>query len=197
MSNDGAVYGHVWNAGTASQVLESLERFNLVFFEEPLHYNDIDGYSQLCRETTVPVAGGECLTTLQEFAQYAKADALDVAQPDASYIGMVPFVETAQLFAARNRRVATHAWSSGAGVMENIHAAFASPNVAILEIPPLAGPLHTEIYGDGYRFEDGYILPPQAPGLGVRLTDEVKARFPFVPNSGEWNVVPGGKGIPP
>ncbi len=86
--------------------------------------------------------------------------------------------------------------SAGVGVMQNIHAAFACGNVAILEIPPLAGPLHTEIWGDGYRFENGCILPPQAPGLGVRLTDEVKAKFPFVAGSGEWNTVPGGKGVP-
>ena len=75
--------------------------------------------------------------------------------------------------------------------MENIHAAFAAPNVAILESPPLAGPMHTEIYDDGYRFEDGYILPPNAPGLGVRLTDSVKERFPLVRGTGEWNQVPG------
>jgi L-alanine-DL-glutamate epimerase-like enolase superfamily enzyme len=75
--------------------------------------------------------------------------------------------------------------------MQNIHAAFAVPNVAILELPPLAGPMHTEIYIDGYRFEDGYILPPTAPGLGVRLTEDFKNRHPFVRGSGEWNVVPG------
>ena len=80
--------------------------------------------------------------------------------------------------------------------MQNIHAAFVCPNPAILEIPPLAGPLHTEIWGDGYRFEDGYILPPQAPGLGVQLTEATKARYPFQPGSGEWNDVPGGKGSP-
>ncbi|MEX0724874.1 MAG: mandelate racemase/muconate lactonizing enzyme family protein [Planctomycetaceae bacterium] len=196
MSNDGSLYGDAWNADTAIKVLKSLEKYNLVFFEEPLHYNDIEGYSQLCAATSVPVAGGECLTTLEEFAQYAKLEALDIAQPDASYIGITPFIETAKMFAKQGRKVATHAWSSGAGVMENIHAAFACPNIAILEIPPLAGPLHTEIYADGYRFDDGYILPPQAPGLGVRLTDEIKEKFPFVPNSNEWNVVPGGKGAP-
>lgn len=196
MSNDGAAYGHVWTADVATRVLQSLERFNLVFFEEPLHYNDKQGYARLCAATRVPVAGGECLTTVQEFADYAELNALDIAQPDAAYIGIGPFVDTAALFAARGQQVATHAWSAGVGVMQNIHAAFACPNTVILENPPLAGPLHTELYADGYRFEDGYILPPQAPGLGVRLTDEIKNRFPFIPGSGEWNVVPGGKGVP-
>jgi galactonate dehydratase len=80
--------------------------------------------------------------------------------------------------------------------MANIHAAFAVPNVRILELPPLAGPLHTEVYADGYRFADGRVLPPQAPGLGVRLPRGLKEKYPFVPGSGEWNTVPGGRGRP-
>ena len=183
--------GLIWDVGRATAVLRALEPYDLFFFEEPLHYNNLSGYAELCRNTSVPVAGGECLTTREEFQQYAQADALDIAQPDASYIGIAAFVDVAQMFAQQEKRVATHAWSSGAGVMENIHAAFAVPNVAILELPPLAGGLHTDIYADGYRFEDGYILPPEAPGLGVRLTDEIKNKYPFERGSGEWNVVPG------
>jgi hypothetical protein len=37
----------------------------------------------------------------------------------------------------------------------------------------------------------GRILPPQSPGLGITLTEELKRRFPFVPGSGEFNSVPG------
>ena len=72
-----------------------------------------------------------------------------------------------------------------------IHAAFAVPNTAIVEIPPLPGGLHTEIFADGFRFKDGYVLPPEAPGLGVQLTENIKRRYPFVRGSGEWNAVPG------
>jgi len=191
MSNVDEAGSAVWDVGIAKAVLRALEPYDLFFFEEPLHYNDRSGYAELCASTAVPVAGGECLTTREEFDQYASDRAFDIAQPDASYIGIGPFLDVAAMFAAQKKRVATHAWSSGAGVMQNIHAAFATPNVAILELPPLAGPLHTEIYADGYRFEDGYILPPDAPGLGVRLTDDFKNKHPFVPGSGEWNTVPG------
>ena len=191
MSNveeEGAV---TWDVGIARGVLQALEAYDLFFFEEPLHYNDIDGYAELCRATSVPVAGGEGLYTREEFKAYADARAFDIAQPDASYIGIGAFLDVAALFAAGKKRVATHAWSSGAGVMANIHAAFAVPNLAVLELPPLAGPLHTEVYADGYRFVEGTILPPEAPGLGVRLTEDLKNRYPFERGSGEWNTVPG------
>ena len=180
-----------WNVEMAGAILKALEPFGVFFYEEPLHYNDLAGYAELCRRTAIPVAGGECLTTREEFALYAEREAFDIAQPDASFIGIGAFLDVARMFSQRGRRVATHAWSSGAGVMENIHAAFASADVAILETPPLAGGLHTDIYAPGYRFRDGYILPPEAPGLGVTLTDEIKSRYPFIPGSGEWNQVPG------
>ena len=39
--------------------------------------------------------------------------------------------------------------------------------------------------------QDGYVLPPEKPGLGIVLTDEIKNRYPFVEGSGEFNSVPG------
>lgn len=191
MSNAHDVNLATWDLGVARAVLKALEPYNLLFFEEPLNYDDPEGYAELCRSTAIPVAGGENLSTLREFAQFSDLNAFDIAQPDAAYIGIGPFMDVARMFAQQNRRVATHAWSAGVGVMANIHAAFATPNVAILEIPPLSGPLHTEVYMDGYRFDDGYILPPQAPGLGVQLTEQTKAKFPFISGSGECNPVPG------
>ena len=191
MSNVEDPSQQTWNLGTAKKVLKALEPYDLFFFEEPLHYNNMSGYAELCQATSVSIAGGECLTTKEEFLQYANHQAFDIAQIDASYIGISPFLDSARIFADTGKRIATHAWSSGAGVMENIHAAFAVPNVAILEVPPLAGEMHTAVYADGYRFEKGYILKPEAPGLGVQLTEALKNKYPFIPGSGEWNQVPG------
>lgn len=36
--------------------MKALEPFNLTFFEEPLHYNDREGYQALTAETSVPIA---------------------------------------------------------------------------------------------------------------------------------------------
>jgi L-alanine-DL-glutamate epimerase-like enolase superfamily enzyme len=75
--------------------------------------------------------------------------------------------------------------------MENIHAAFACLDVAILEIPPLVAGLHAEVYSDSFQMVDGYVLPPQSPGIGITLSEVTKAKYPFVPGSGEFNSVPG------
>ena len=179
-----------WDVGIAKAVLQALESYDIFFFEEPLNYNNIDGYAELCRSTAISVAGGENLATREEFWQYAKANAFDIAQPDASYVGMGPFMDIAHMFAQQNKRVATHSWSSGAD--DGKHpCCLCHTECRHFGTGPLAGPLHTEIYADGYRFKNGYILPPEVPGLGVRLTDEIKKKYPFIRGSGEWNAVPG------
>jgi galactonate dehydratase len=75
--------------------------------------------------------------------------------------------------------------------MQNVHAGFAAPNTAILEIAPAYGPLHSEVMGDSFIMRDGFVYPPDTPGLGIELTEDTRQRFPFVPGSGEFNSVPG------
>jgi galactonate dehydratase len=119
-------------------------------------------------------------------------DCFDIGQPDASFNGgLAEFMKVAGMLNARDRKIATHAWGAGGCLMQNIHAGFAAPNTTILEIPPDYGGLHSEIIDGGLTIKDGYALPPNRPGLGIRLTDEIKRRYPFQPDSGEFNSVPG------
>lgn len=75
--------------------------------------------------------------------------------------------------------------------MQNIHAGFAAANTCMLEMPPAYAGLHSDLIDGGLVVRDGYVFPPERPGLGIVLTDEIKARYPFVPGSGEFNSVPG------
>jgi galactonate dehydratase len=181
-----------WDVGTATAVVDAVEPFDLFLFEEPLPYTDPWGYGELRRVNSVPIAGGETLTGLQEWRVFAEQDAFDIAQPDAAFCGgLGEFMRIASLFESRGRRIATHSWGAGGALMQNVHCAFAAGNTAICEVPPAMGPLHTEVVGDSFVIRDGRILPPEKPGLGIALSAEIRDRFPFVPGSGEFNPVPG------
>lgn len=39
--------------------------------------------------------------------------------------------------------------------------------------------------------KNGYVYPPEKPGLGIELTAKTKEKYPFVRGSGEFNSVPG------
>jgi L-alanine-DL-glutamate epimerase-like enolase superfamily enzyme len=184
--------GQTWTIETATAVAREMERHDLFFLEEPLAYTDPWGYAELCRNTATPIAGGECLTAFYEWRVFLEQDSFDIAQPDASYLGgLGEFMRVARMAADRGRGVATHSWGAGGSLLQNLHCAFACANTAIVEIAPDYAGLHADLMGDAFVMEDGYALPPAAPGLGIRLTDEIKNRYPFVPGSGEFNSVPG------
>ncbi len=181
-----------WNYDTALAVMRAVEPFDLFFFEEPLHYTDPWGYAELCRQTAIPIAGGECLTGTYEWRVFTERDCFDIGQPDASFTGgMGEFLKVASMLESRGRRIATHSWGAGGSLMQNVHAGFACGNTAILEVAPDYGPLHSEIIDDDFHMEEGMVLPPRKPGLGIKLTDEIKNRYPFEPGTGEFNKVPG------
>jgi len=182
----------LWNLETATAVLKALEPYDLLFFEEPLHYTDIKGYASLCQKTTILVAGGECLTGVTEWQKFIDMKCFDIGQPDASFTGgLSTVIEVANMLAEQNRKIATHSWGAGGSLMQNVHAAFACANTTIVEMPPNYGPLHSEIIGDSLLMKDGYVFPPEKPGLGIELKRETKERFPFIPGTGEFNDVPG------
>ncbi len=184
--------GFTWDLGIAEAVMRAVAPADLFFFEEPLPYLDPASYAELCRGTSVPIAGGECLTSVVEWRAFADRDAFDIGQPDAAYTGGIgEFMRVAALLESHGRRVATHSAGAGGALMQNIHCAFACANTAICEILPALGSIHLDIAGDSFRFERGDILPPESPGLGIVLTDDIKHRHPFVPGTGEFNSVLG------
>lgn len=181
-----------WGYDTALAVVKALEPFDPFFYEEPLHYTRPDLYAELCRNTTIEIAGGECLTAVCEWETFIKQDSFDVGQPDASFVsGLDQFMKVASLMAKRDRTIVTHSWGAGTGLMQNIHCGFACPNTTMLEMTQAYGPLHSELIGDSLQMKDGYVLPPEKPGLGINLTDDTIKRFPFVRGTGEFNTVPG------
>lgn len=188
----GNTLGTAWSLDVATAVARALEPHGLLFLEEPLPYNDPAAYAELCRATSTPIAGGECLTAASEWKSFIERDAFDIAQPDASFTGgLNEFLNVARMMAARGRRIATHAWGAGGSLMQNIHAGFAAANTCILEVAPDFAGLHSEVIDGGLKIEEGCVLPPNRPGLGIVLTDETRRRYPFIPGSGEFNSVAG------
>ena len=146
----------------------------------------------MCRCTTTTIAGGECLTSVSEWQTFINQNSFDLGQPDASFTsGLDQFMQVALMLAKMGRNIAPHAWGAGASLMQNVHCGFACPNTTILEISPAYGPLHSEIIGDSLEIKNGYVLPPEKPGLGISLTKDTIRKFPFVPGTGEFNNVPG------
>ncbi|WNJ92648.1 mandelate racemase/muconate lactonizing enzyme family protein [Bosea sp. 685] len=151
----------------------------MLFLEEAVGPDSPEAFRALRQRIDVPVCGGEIITTPKEMIERMRVGAYAFVQPDASVIGGVSAVmEIFTVADALKIDVVVHAWGGAAAIMANYHAAFAGGG-GLVEFPMLDFPLGREMIGDQGRIEKGRLLRPTAPGLGLTLTPEMEARYPF------------------
>jgi len=171
----------------AVRVARAVEPYGLLFIEEPLPYEDIHGYAELRRRTSVPVAGGEMLSGTHEFEAFLSANALGIIQPDVSFVGGITTTwKIMTLAESRHVPIALHLGGSfGPAFAAGLHLSLACPHALVLEQVPAAVRAQSTICKWPLDLIEGAFLAPSEPGLGVELNDEIVHRFPFVPGTGE------------
>jgi L-alanine-DL-glutamate epimerase-like enolase superfamily enzyme len=169
-----------WDAKTAIRYAHAIAPYNIRWLEEPCAADDYQGMSEVRLASPIPISGGETLFGITEFGHLLRNRCVDIVQPDACTSGgMLECKRIAATAALHGARVAPHAWGSGVTVMANVHWSFTEPNIMIQEIPTWGFPLRDALMVEPLRIEGDNILPPTAPGLGVRLTDEIEKKYPW------------------
>jgi len=173
-----------WTIKQAVDICAKIEPMEISWVEEPTEVTNYRGFAEIRRRTNIPVAGGESVSSFVEAQSYLDADALDLFQIDATVIGgLGMFRRVAQLCERQFLPVAVHAWCSGVGIMGNYHAAFASRNCSILEMPTVPNPLRDELLVEPWQLRNGKLPLPTAPGLGVVIKEDLEERYPFRPDA--------------
>lgn len=155
----------------------------ILFLEEAIGPDAPEGFKELRSRVDIPVYGGEIITTPKEMITRMRGGVYDAVQPDASVMGGISAVM--DVFAAAREtgtRVVVHAWGGAAAIMASYHAAFAAGG-DLVEFPMLDFPLGAEMMGDQGTIKNGQLLRPLASGIGVTLTPEIEARYPFDANA--------------
>jgi L-alanine-DL-glutamate epimerase-like enolase superfamily enzyme len=150
-----------------------------VFLEEPFGPDRLDGFKQLREQTSVPIAGGEIVTTPEEFRGLIDNASYDICQPDATVLGGIgPVLEIGRYAAANNVETVVHAWGGGPCLMANYHSAFAfGARLAEYPIPPFA--LRDMLLAEPLNIVAGELQPFKEHGLGIALTREIEREFCF------------------
>jgi len=173
-----------WTGEEVIAIAKSLEPYDPFWLEEPCGSFDVRGHAALRKNTSIPVASGETLTTAEMFKMFFEAEALGVAQPDATHVGGISECFQVCLLAHQHRvPVALHAWGTAVCMAANYHIGFAIPNCLILERPALDNPLIPALLLEPFKVRNGNLFPCSTPGLGVHLTDEVLSQYAYRPGS--------------
>jgi L-alanine-DL-glutamate epimerase-like enolase superfamily enzyme len=136
-----------------------LEPVDVYWLEEPLPADDVEGHVRLAASTSIPIAIGESLYSIGQFADYIRRGAAGVVQTDVARVGgITPWLKAAHLAEAHNIPICPH-------FLMELHVSLcaAVPNGRYAEyIPQL-----TAITTEPLTVEDGAALAPNSPGLGI------------------------------
>src|ERR687898_1132018 len=176
------VHGRL-NVPTAIAMCKALERYDLTWIEEPTPPESIDALAEVRANSPVPIAAGERWFEPTRFLEALSKKAVDVLQPDVSHAGGL--AETKRIAHLAHLHLIPVAPHNPVGPVMNamtLHTALAIPNFSVLETVSVDVPWRKELVNETLVFEDGHLLAPTAPGLGVELNEEACARFPYEPH---------------
>jgi L-alanine-DL-glutamate epimerase-like enolase superfamily enzyme len=151
-----------WTADEAIRAARLLAPHDVYWLEEPTIPDDVAGHVRVLREGGLPVAAGENLHTLHEFAHLIAAGGVSFPEPDVSNCGGVTvWMKVAHLAEAHNLPVTSH------GVHDlHVHLLAAVPNASYLEAHGFG---LERFLADPLPIEDGFARAPDRPGHGVVL----------------------------
>ena len=172
-------HGQMTAAG-AIRLARRLERFDLLWFEEPTPPEMPEEMARVTRQTSIPIATGERLATKYEFARVLDTQAASILQMALGRVGgILEAKKIAGMAEAHYAQIAPHLYCGPIEGAANIQLSACSPNFLILESIQTWGGFHAEILKEPIRWEDGYVIPPTSPGLGVELNEEAAAKHPY------------------
>ena len=131
----------------------------------------------------IPIATGERLHTIYEFEMLLKRGAVQFVRPDVCMAGgLTHCKKIAALAEAHHVGVVPHNPLSPVSTAACIQLAACIPNFALQEYPiGEHEPPKSEIVKSPLKLENGYLIIPDAPGIGVELAEDAAEKYPYRP----------------
>ena len=172
-------HGQMTAAG-AIRLAKRLEPFDPLWLEEPVPPDAPEEMAKVARATSIPIATGERLATKYDFAQLLQAGSAAIFQLNLGRVGgLLEAKKIAGMAEVHHVQIAPHLYCGPVVGAANVQLATCSPNFLILESIESWGGFHSEILQTPMQFEDGHVIPPTAPGLGVELNEVVALANPY------------------
>ncbi len=172
-------HGQMTAAG-AIRLAKRLEPADPLWLEEPVPPDAPEEMAKVARATSIPIATGERLTTKYDFARLLKEGAAAILQMNLGRVGgILEAKKIAGMAEVHHAQIAPHLYCGPIVGAANIQIATCSPNFLILESIETWGGFHSEILKTPIQFEEGHVIPPTAPGLGVELNEDVARANPY------------------
>lgn len=173
-------HAKLFEPARALEMAERLKPYRPMFFEEPVRPENFDALAKLTAKSPIPIATGEAVFTKFQFRDLLATGAADIIQPDMAITGgLTEMKKIASMAEAHYVSVAPHNPLGPLATTANVHFAATAPNFIVLEYHADDVGLRSEILREPLELKDGYLVLPDAPGLGVDLNEEVFEKYPY------------------
>ena len=170
-------HGQFTTAG-AIRLGQALEPWSPLWFEEPIPPDAVEEMAKVAHAVRIPVATGERLTTKAEFAAVLRSGAASILQPALGRAGGIwEMKKVAAIAEAYNAQMAPHLYAGPVEWAANVQLAASIPNILMCE--SIETPFHDALIKGTIRVEDGYITPPDTPGLGIEVDEDLARAHPY------------------
>jgi len=158
--------GFKWALRTAQMLAE----YGVVWFEEALAPDDVEGYALLREHAPVMISAGEVLTRRQSFIPFFEAGAWDIVQPDCTKVGGITEAKHIAWMAYQHQVLTVpHGWNTAVGVAADLHLVASLPIGKWVEFHQPSQAID-EIVAEPFVLDaDGMMAVPTGPGLGITL----------------------------
>ena len=151
----------------------SLEQFHPYFIEDPHRSENVKTYHQMARHVSVPLAVGEQFATKWEFRELIEEELMQYARIDVCIVGgLTEARKVANWCETHYIDIAPHNPLGPVSTAACLHLDLATSNFGVQELPRQPGTILPEVFPVQVSFEDGHLLPPTSPGLGIDFNEE-------------------------
>ena len=170
-------HGQFTTAG-AIRLGRAIAPYDPLWYEEPIPPDNPAQMAEVARAVGIPVATGERLCTKAEFAPVLRQGAASILQPALGRAGGIWEVKKiAAMAEVYSAQMAPHLYAGPVEWAANIHLAASIPNLLMAET--IETPFHDALIKGGLRVENGFVTPPEAPGLGIDLDEALARAHPY------------------
>lgn len=171
-------YAVKWDVATAVKRVQAFDDYNITWIEEPLGAWDPEGYRTLRDKTKCLIAYGEREWNVDGFDQILATGTNDVFGIDPGRAeGITGFVKAVARIESHRRQANAHAWSSAIVSAASLAVSFSSLAFKLFEFKPLRNPMQHDLVTEPFEHKDGWIYPPNRPGLGIEIIEDVVNKY--------------------
>ena len=159
---------------------QEVAKYRPMVFEDPVTPDNIDTMAMIASRIHVPIATGERFINIKEFEMLIRRDAAAYVRPDVCAVGgITASKKIAAIAEASDVQIIPHNPLGPVSTAACLQICASIPNLGIQELPGFCiNGIEDAMVKEPLKFEDGFMMIPEAPGIGVELSDDAETLFP-------------------